>query len=118
MAGLEDHFGEDASLDEEDAQAILVFLKDNSAETSDFEPAYKISRSIPEGEIPIAITETPYWIKKHKDITPEEFAAPDIRNKANCTACHEDAEYGTYEDHLVNYKGMKEEEEEEDEADD
>ena len=103
LVPAEDHFGEDATLEDGDDQIVLSFLIDHSAETSTMEPAYKIRNSLKPSEAPIAISETPYYIKKHKNIPPEAYERPDILAKSNCMACHEDAEYGTFEDHLIKF---------------
>lgn len=100
MAGLENHFGEDATLDPEDSNIITTFLMQNASESSRLEPSYKIRSSIPEGEVPIAITQTPYWIMKHNGLE-EDYKKDAVKSAANCLACHPDATSGRYEDHLI-----------------
>ncbi len=109
MLQLESHFGDDAYLEEEDQLKVTKFLVSNSAETSDFEAAYKISNSLAEGATPIAITVTPYWIRKHDEIAPEIYQRSDIKSAANCLACHEDAESGRFEDHFSIIPNQKKE---------
>lgn len=101
MLGLEDHFGDDASLDEADAQMITEFLAKNSADFSTYEPAYKIRNSLAPTAAPIAITATPYWVRKHEDIKDAVYHRSSIGRPSNCLACHSDAESGQYEDHLI-----------------
>lgn len=93
-----DHFGEDLALDPETLAAIRAFLTHNAAETRLTEPAWKIGASIPVGETPLRITETPYWKRKHQDISEQVWHRPRVGGKANCGACHLDAEQGTFED--------------------
>ncbi len=69
-----------------------------SAETGMTEPAYKINRSIPPERTPLRITETAYWLEKHDEIRTSTWMHPKVGSKANCAACHLDAEKGTYED--------------------
>jgi len=98
MERQDDHFGEKLGLDETTVAGILDFLQKNSAETGMTEPAYKINRSIPADQTPLRITETAYWIGKHRDIDDRAWKHPKVGSKANCGACHLDAEQGTYED--------------------
>lgn len=100
MSELENHFGDDASLDEEDRQNILTFLVNNSAENSTKEASVKIMNSIKKEDI-IAITQTNFWKNEHKDISQNIFKHEDIKSKANCKACHTDIEKGLIEDEKI-----------------
>ena len=71
MAGLDDHFGDDASLDPDDAAEILDFLLANSAERSTSEASQKILWSLKSS--PLRITDTPYWKLKHRKIRAEVY---------------------------------------------
>ncbi|MEI7538909.1 MAG: hypothetical protein WCJ76_16955, partial [Comamonadaceae bacterium] len=62
------------------------------------EPATKIELSIKVDATPLRITETPYWVKKHRDITVADWQSPKVKSRSNCAACHLDAEAGTFED--------------------
>jgi len=102
MSNLADHFGDDASLDEEERASIEAYLLAHSAENSTTEAAHYISRSIREKkENIIAVTESPYWIRKHASIDRELFRSEKVRSKANCKACHRNFEKGLIEDHLI-----------------
>lgn len=92
------HFEEDLFLQQDTVKKIELFLVENAAEQGLTEAAWKINRSIPITEIPLRITETPYWIKKHQEISDALWAHPKVKGKANCAACHLDAEAGTFED--------------------
>lgn len=98
MEKQDDHFGDSLGLDPAMAGEILGFLQKNSAETGLTEPAYKINKSIPADRTPLRITETGYWIEKHRGIEDQVWKHPKVGSKANCGACHQDAEQGTYED--------------------
>ncbi len=99
MNGLEDHFGEDATIDEDARREILAYLKSHSAERSIDEAAFKMTAAIEDPENPpIRITENRYWKKKHAGIDPEVFNRPEVASKVNCSACHRWAEYGSFED--------------------
>lgn len=102
MSRLDDHFGEDASLDAESRDKIEVFLVSNPAETSNEEAAIKILEMMRNKNAPaLKITDTEYYKLKHDDIKPEVFNRDSVKNKANCTACHKWAEYGSFEDNDI-----------------
>jgi cytochrome b len=92
------HFGTDLALDPSVTAAVLAFLTRNAAELSKTEAAFKINRSIAAGSTPLRITDTPYWIAKHEGIGIDVWTSANIKGKANCAACHADAEAGTFED--------------------
>jgi cytochrome b len=98
MAEQDKHFGTDLALDAPTTQAVLAFLVANAAEGQATEAAYKIGKSIPADAAPQRITETSYWIRKHRDISAADWANPLVKSKANCAACHSDADAGTFED--------------------
>lgn len=93
MANLEDHFGDDASVDEETNKEILNFLRSNSAEQKGNKTAFNILKYA-QNDQNIAITQNPYWIKKHRKIDEKIFSKSDIKSKANCAACHKGIENG------------------------
>ncbi len=101
MATLEDHFGDDASLDGADRADIENYLLKNSAESSSKEAAFYILHSLDPKKDIIAISQTPYWKKRHKDIDPNDFKTTAVRSKANCKACHGKFESGLIEDNLI-----------------
>jgi hypothetical protein len=47
---------------------------------------------------PLRITETPYWVEKHREIPESDWQLPLVNSKSNCAACHLDALAGTFED--------------------
>ncbi len=100
MANLAEHFGDDASIDEETAKTIETFLVANSAEASSKEYAYYFFKSIEKKDI-ISVTETEYWKMKHKEIEKSLFESKKVRTKANCKACHPNIENALIEDHEI-----------------
>lgn len=98
MAEQDKHFGTDLALDEATSKELLAFMVNNSAEKSSREAALKINNSIQPEATPLRITETQYWIKKHHDIAESDWRSAKVKSKVNCTACHLDAEAGTFED--------------------
>lgn len=105
MGTLQDHFGEDVSLDDASRAGILKFLLSASAERSTTEASRKILNSIPEGRVESRITEVPYWVAKHEDIKEEVFRRKPVMSKSNCVACHPGAEAGSFEDKDIRIPG-------------
>jgi len=99
MAGLADHFGEDASLPKAQAEAIAVWLIANAAERWDTEAANRF-RTLDPAQ-PLRITATPYWTRKHRDLPKARFAQKAVGGSANCNACHADASTGLYADQEI-----------------
>jgi len=98
MATLQDHFGEDATIDDASKKEIEAFLVTNAAEKSHEEASIKFIRAIGANTPPLRITDITYWKKKHQQIPPEVYARGTINSKINCVACHKWAEYGSFED--------------------
>ena len=97
MAGLGEHFGDDASLPEETSSEIFKWLAASSAERALSEPSKKIIRSIGEAA-PLRITETAYWKEKHSGLGIEVYSRKSVSSRTNCSACHPGAPSGSFED--------------------
>jgi len=100
MGDLENHFGDDASVDDETNKEILAFLVKNSAETSTMQASWNFLNSIGNKDI-IALSQTDYWKRKHKDIPKEIFENPKVKSISNCKACHTDIEKGLIENENI-----------------
>jgi cytochrome b len=98
MDGLDDHFGEDASLDETVRGDLTAFLTSNAAETWDTEAANRF-RLVGRNE-PGRITATPYWLQKHREI-PEAVFHRAAGGKGACNTCHRDADTGRFDDQMI-----------------
>lgn len=98
LAEQDRHFGADLALDDATRDALLAFMVNNAAERHATEAAFKINRSVKQDSTPLRITETPYWIRKHRDIAEADWRLPQVNSRINCAACHLDAEAGTFED--------------------
>ena len=98
MSELEEHFGDDASIEEEDRILILQFLVEQSIETSKSEVSFYLNQEIAADQQPIRFSETDWWKGKHKSIEEKIFKREKIGSKLNCGACHKAAQYGSYAD--------------------
>lgn len=89
MAGLDDHFGENAALPADKAAAIAAYLDDNAAEAVDTKAANRLRAVDPAA--PLSITATRFWRRTHADIADATFARREVGGKGNCAGCHADA---------------------------
>jgi hypothetical protein len=97
MGDLDNHFNTDASLEPEDNQRILKYLVKNSAEKfTNYKRSRKINNSIYRDETPIAVSDTRYFIKEHRDIRKKFIIQKEVGSISNCTACHTTADKGLY----------------------
>ncbi len=90
MAGLNDHFGTDATLDAKTAESITRFLETNSATKRKYatDPALRI-------------TETRWFRKEHDEVPARTWKNPAVKTAANCAACHTRAEQGDYSERTL-----------------
>jgi hypothetical protein len=101
MAGLEDHFGESAELDEETADHILGYLHTHALGKGEPSTMSKMMRNLPD-ELPLRITEYPAFIDAHAlvkeqlgiDTFDEGFLSP-------CADCHRQASAAIFDKELL-----------------
>ncbi len=91
MAGLDKHFGTDASLDSQDNKEITAFLMGNASNR------WSASTS------PLRISESAWFKRKHDshEIDPAAWKNPKVKSPANCGACHPRAEHGDFNEHDI-----------------
>lgn len=96
---LSDHFGENATLAEDQRKAVLAYLLANAGDAPRAGSiGRKFTSSIPAAQTPLRITEVPRWIREHREVQAARWADPAVKSKANCEACHKLAAQGIYED--------------------
>lgn len=95
MAGLERHFGSDASLDGAKAREISAFLAAGAGRED--EPG-----RAPAGVTP-RISATPWFLREHRDGHDGLRAAvwQAVKSPANCGACHQGAADGDYSERNI-----------------
>lgn len=101
MATLDDHFGENATLDEPTRARIEEYLAMNAADHSPSRRGAMVNRSVRRDETPLRITQTRAWLHWHDDVSPQVFRRPAVQSAANCTACHQGAPQGDFSEHRV-----------------
>ena len=98
MGDLENHFGDDASVDTATARQISAYLSANAGDTGGARYSRKLLRGVSRNEAPLRITELPKWVREHREVSKREWASKEVGSKANCVACHVDAEKGYFDD--------------------
>jgi Dihaem cytochrome c len=88
MVGLNKHYGADASLDPATVQAISTWLQANAGR-------YRRVREDPPHN---RITESSWFVRKHREVAAGVWTRPAVKSASNCTACHTGAEAGNFED--------------------
>ena len=102
MAGLEDHFGENAELDEATRGEIEDFLVRESSRVS----YKKLFRNLGDA-MPLRITELPYFVHEHDEIPARFITGNDpVKSLSQCNACHRDAERGRFDEDDVVIPGF------------
>ena len=94
LENLENHFGEDASLDSQTTQHISQYLASRSGDAGS--TPSKFIWGLDNEDPPIRITETEYWIEKHPHISEEKLKSGLAGLKASCAVCHLRAVNGVY----------------------
>lgn len=96
MGELKQHFGDDASVAPATAERIRRYLESHAGDAPGQARGERWLRAVAADAAPQRITELPKWVREHRKVSQREWR--DARSKANCTACHTDAERGVYED--------------------
>ena len=93
MAELGDHFGEDARLDQTQAEKIEAWLSVLGADTIATPAARRLPSTDPYR--PLRITAGPSWRQRHRHVEAALFKK--VKGGAgNCPACHGDADSGLF----------------------
>lgn len=97
MAGLEEHFGEDASIDDESAAHLSDYLAREALRPGKPTQISEMLRNLP-ADPPLRISELPAFLDAHEEVAeqlemdsfPEGYLAP-------CKDCHRDADWGYFD---------------------
>lgn len=95
MAGLDQHFGTDASVDTAAKTEITAFLEQNASKRR------RDALTDAAGKPQLRITETAWFIREHDEVSAQTWKRPQIKSAANCGACHSQAEKGDYSEHNI-----------------
>lgn len=90
MQGLERHFGANAQLDAQTTASISAWLQSRAARSDGRHDAASLR-----------ISETPWFVRKHREVSAANWRDPQVKSAANCGACHRGAERGNFEEDEV-----------------
>lgn len=93
MAGLEDHFGTDASLDAATTRRIGAWLEAAAGRRE--APATASRKPV------LRITGTRWFLEEHDEIGADVLRRPSIGKASNCGACHPRAAEGRFGEHDI-----------------
>lgn len=97
MAGLDQHYGTDATVDAATVQQIGQWLQTHAGtykRVAEEPPQDRITRSV-------------WFERKHRGVEPAVWKLPSVKSAANCAACHTGADKGQFDDdHLRVPSGM------------
>ena len=102
MANLDDHFGENAELDD----ATRKLIEDYLVRASGAGGYRKLFRNLG-GQAPLRITELPYFVHEHDEIPSRLIEGNDkVVSLSHCNACHQGAERGHFDEDDVSIAGF------------
>ncbi len=105
---LEDHFGDNAELDAETHKHIETILLDKAADKSHYKRSRKIMASLDKDSAPLRISEIPYIIEKHDELSSKHIKDnPQVKSLSACAKCHQNAEQGEFDEDNVRIPGFK-----------
>jgi nitrate/TMAO reductase-like tetraheme cytochrome c subunit len=88
MAGLDRHYGTDASLDDATVQQLSAWLQANAG-------TYKrVVEEPPEDRL----TRSAWFERKHREVPSPVWKHASVKSAANCAACHPGADRGDFDD--------------------
>lgn len=107
MSNLSNHFGEHIKVPDDKNIQIRNFLLDSAAGRTNRKISVKFVRSLHKGQIPLRISEIPYFIHKHETLSHNMVRDnPAVKSLSHCNACHTDATKGTYDKAAITIPGF------------
>ena len=102
MKGLDNHFDVDATMDPTDHAILSRYLQENAADAKRIDRTFsKFARSISVRNTPLRITEIPKFKREHREIPQRLIKQKEVKSLANCVACHQGADKGSYDEHSI-----------------
>ncbi|HET8707504.1 MAG TPA: hypothetical protein VFM46_14460 [Pseudomonadales bacterium] len=86
LAGLDQHFGTDASVEPKPLEQIRAYLAANA----------RSKDTLADGKPALRITETSWFTREHSRVLAKTLALPQVKTASNCAACHTRAAEGRY----------------------
>jgi len=103
MATLDDHFGDNAELDDMTGQQLSQYLIANAANQSGYRRSRQLAAADKTG---MRITDNPYFRHEHNEIPDFVIRKSGAASLSHCNACHQGAERGNFSEHGIWIKGI------------
>lgn len=98
--GLEEHFGQNATMEPSEQAEIDKYLQENAADHTETRRSRWIVKSL-KGETPLRVQEIPYIIRHHHELSKRVYKRKSIGSLGNCSACHQTADAAVYSERYV-----------------
>ena len=107
MSNLDNHFDENAELELPLRQQLTDYLIRNAADHSDYKRSKAMIRSLSYNDIPLRISETRYFLRKHDELPARVVQHnPEVKSFSRCEVCHTQADKGSYNEHQIRIPGF------------
>lgn len=102
LDGLEDHFGEDATLEEPKRLALIKELETLAGAGGKSEVRLqRLRAAIPASDVPLRLSTNPYLVALHDELLEAVWQRKGVGSRANCGGCHPHANTGHYTEREV-----------------
>lgn len=91
MDNLPNHFGTDASLDAATVRELAGWLDAHAA------TGKRAAEPPPQDRI----TRSTWFVREHREVAPASWKLPAVKSPANCSACHQQADQGDFNERNV-----------------
>ncbi len=107
MTGLASHFGDNAELPADTAAQIRQYLVANAADRAGIGRSVGFSRYDTARTPPLRITETPYFMAKHRELPRRAVQDnPEVKSLSRCDACHTRSAQGSFSESEIRVPGF------------
>ena len=100
LAETQDHFGLSVDLEAEQLAEVEAYLTANAADYTPGELAQEIVDCVG-SSTPVRVTDVPLIRHEHRRLDEAVFQRPTVAGRADCQACHPEANAGVYDDDSV-----------------
>lgn len=106
MTTLDEHFEDNAELDETVQKTLTDYLIKNAADSSKEALSKRLIRRLTQSDVPLRITELSYFKHEHDEM-PQKMVTgnPEVKSLSYCDKCHTRAETGSYEEDEIKIPG-------------
>ncbi len=98
LAGLKNHFGENAEMTQPEVDKLSKFLEANASDRGPAHSYQNITRRIPANTTPLSLSETEAFKREHHEVGAKVWLRKSIVTASNCVACHSKAEAGNFDE--------------------